>query len=168
MSTLNILLFVGAFLLALFTTIFAAGALVYLGGLVKEALHAMGWPRSAGAPQSRPARAAASSIPVETARDLRRAPALNLAGWLKPAAIGLGLLVVGFVAGTMSEHATSSLFTIAAPAAPIAAPAVSASESLPSADGRPAPAAGGSTGTAATAPRECSLERGIVTDCTFN
>jgi hypothetical protein len=173
MHAVNIVLYLGAFFLALFSFLFLAGSLGQLLGLIAEGIRALSGRRGveANVPQSKPA--ARPAMPTAVHRDLPwRGARLAPAGWLKTCAVVLSALAVGIVAITVAEETASSLHGFAAPAvqgaattapAPLAGPAgpLSAEDRLP-------PGASETGSLPAAAPRECSPKEGVVTDCTYN
>ena len=93
-------------------------------------------------------------------------------GWLKSTLSVLVLLVVGFVAIATTDHTGPKSHAIAASAAQDSQATAFDAGSSPEERGqsldRAAPAAIDKTGVAASTPRECLPEQGIVSECTFN
>jgi hypothetical protein len=108
MHAVNIVLYLGAFFLALFSFLFIAGSLGQLLGLIAEGVRALSGPRRVEAKVASAVPAAQPAIPLAAAQRPRRRPlasrferyASSLAepGWLRTCAVVVGLLAVGFAA----------------------------------------------------------------------
>jgi len=186
MYAVHVVLYFGAFFLALFAFIFLAGALIHLVSLIAEALRAMSGPRNVKAevPQRKPAEQ--PTIPFKAPQNLRRGQLVTLLasrfqrrnayltqpGWLKTAAIVLSLIAVGFVAITSSDETASALHAFAAPAVQgvkaTAGNAVTLSDERPSAENHLSPGPSDRISMPASTPRECSPNQGVVTECSYN
>jgi hypothetical protein len=186
MYAVNVLLFLGAAFLALFTIVFLAGAVIHLSSSIRDAVRATMGVRGVKAQAPQPGPATQPTMPFKALQTPRRghlaallgcgfgrsSPLLNQPSWLKTCAVAVGLIAVGLFAITVAEDTASALHAFAAPevqGTQAAAPAVAAVPEQPaSPDDRLLRGPSDSNGVPAGAPRECSLQLGIVTDCSFN
>ena len=186
MYAINVLLFLAASLLALFTFIFVGGAAVHVVSLLAAALRAVRTRGSVKASLPRPSAAPQPAIAPIARRGQRqgampavldnllgtRNSALARAGWLKTAAAVVGLAAVGFAAILAAGESASALHAMAVPAAQSVVGtqgvAGAAPAQLPSSEARVAPAPIDNALAPVTAPRECAPSQGIVRECTYN
>ena len=103
-----------------------------------------------------------------TARHFRQR---RLAGWLRTTAIAVGLMAVGYVAGTANGDRVAPLRAFAAAVggadATAANPAVVRDERLPTTE-QVSVGPQDKIDSPKSEPRECRPDQGIVNDCTFD